>query len=407
MSGVNAHASTSLSFDFNSSTELASSFNSYVSSGPVAWSSSGGISDSGSISAPGTNSAVYATKSAFSIGPVGSTYVFTAYMKSIGNSGYSGMGFTAQVPSSSNASGYPYRPVDALGISVHGGGFVFHDGANNISGNWGGGGSDGAITITHPATAGDLLNSGSPDSWYKVVFTAVRDSSSTFDSKVEVWPVDSAGTLLAAPASAIFELNNRSATALINAPKIYAYFNLSGDRVYNFDNFSVSLSGGASVIEEGAPVVLTDAAVNCAAGLGMDGSITDGGSSSIVERGFVYSTSSDPDLSDSVVVVSGTTGSYSGQSSALTSGTYYVRAYATNASGTSYGSEVSVSVDSSVTTACEGGSGGGDDGGADSGTAEPRLASTGFDAVPVGILGGLGVFAGVVLLARRRNPRSK
>lgn len=398
-----ASASTTLSFDFNTSSELALNFNSHVSSGPVAWSSSGGISDSGSISAPGSNSAVFATKSAFSIGPVGSTYIFTAYMKSVGNSGYSGMGFTAQVPSSGNTSGYPYRPNDALGISVHGGGFIFSDGGNNISGNWGGGGSDAAITQTQTSTNGTLLNSGSPDSWYKVVFTAVRDSASTFDSKVEVWPVDSAGSLLAAPASAIFELNNRSAAALINAPKIYAYFNLSGDRVYNFDNFSVQLSGGASVIEEGAPVVLTDGAVNCAAGLGMEGTVTDDGSSSIIERGFVYSTSTDPDLTDSVVVVSGTTGPYFGQSSALTSDTYFVRAYATNASGTSFGSQISVSVDSSVTTACEGGDGEGGDSGSGGGTNE--LADTGIETMGVIVTGLALVAAGAVLLTRRRKSR--
>lgn len=311
------------------------------------------------------------------------------------------MGFTAQIPSAGNASSNPYRPTDALGISVHGGGFIFSDGANNLSGNWGGGGTDAAITQTQTSSIGDLLNSGSPDSWYKVVFTAVRDSASTFDSKVEVWPVDSSGTILAVPASAIFELNNRSATALINAPKIYGYFNFSGDRVNNFDNFSANLSGGASVIEEGAPVVLTNGAVNCAAGLGMEGTVTDDGSSSILERGFVYSTSTEPDLADTVAVVSGTTGSYSAQSSALTSGTYYVRAYAINASGTSYGSEISVPVDSSITAECEFSGGGGGSGGG--GASE--LADTKIEPMGVTVTGLVLVAAGALILTRRRNSR--
>ena len=398
-----ASANTTLSFDFNSPTDLASNFNSHVSSGPVDWASSGGISDSGSISAPGSNTAVYATKSAFSIGPVGSTYVFTAYMKSVGNGGYSGMGFTAQVPSSGNASGGPYRPNDALGISVHGGGFIFSNSANNFDGYWSGG-SDEAITPTQPSTIGDLLNNGSPDSWYKVVYTVVRGSATKLDSKVEVWPVDAAGSLLAAPASAIFELNDQSAPALINASKIYAYFNLSGDRVYNFDNFSVELSGGASVIEEGAPVVLTDAAVNCAAGLGMEGTVADAGSSSILERGFVYSTSTGPDLSDTVAAVPGTTGSYSFESSTLTNGTYYVRAYAINASETSYGSEISVSVDSSVTTACEfGGGGGGGGGGGDGSNA---LANTGIEPMGMALTGIALLAAGAVVLIRRSARRN-
>jgi uncharacterized membrane protein YgcG len=390
-----ASASTSLSYDFNSDGELAANFNSYASGASPSWSSSGGISDSGSISAPGTFSAVYAAKSAFSIGPVGSTYVFTAYMKSVGNGGYSGMGFTASLPGSTTASGNPYRPNDALGVSVHGGGFAFHSAASNFWGNWSGGG-DPALTQTVASANGALLNSGSPDSWYKVVFTAVRDSATTFDSKVEVWPVNSAGTLLESSASAIYELNNQAVSGLINAPIIYAYFNLSGDRVYNFDNFSVNLSGGASVIDEGAPVVLTDAVADNSGVLDLDGTVTSAGDSAVIERGFVISTDPEPDLGDTVIVVSGTTGAFSGQSASLAAGTYYIRAYATNSSGTSYGSEISITVTSS--------GGGGDSGGGSSGSdGTSNLASTGFDVIPVAVLGGLAVFGGVILLSRRRN----
>lgn len=399
-SGVHASASTSLSYDFNTSGDVPNYFNSYVSSGPVAWSSTGGIADSGSIAAPGSNSAVFTTKSAFSIGPVGSTYVFTADMKSVGGGGYSGMGFTTLAPSASTASGYPYRPNDALGISVHGGGFVFHDGNVNYNGSWSGG-SDAAITETKTSATVDLLGVGSADDWYKVIFTAVLDSESQFDTKVEVWILNSSGVSLESSAAAIFEFNNRPAADLIAAPKINSYFNLSGDRVYNFDNYSLNLAGGTSVIEEGMPVVLTDGASESSGALDMDGTLSAAGDSSVIERGFVYSTETAPTISDDVIVVSGTsTGSFSGTTGTLPNDTYYVRAYATNTAGTSYGSEVTVEV-------AAGSSGGGDNEGGESGGSENggtnALADTGLDTATLALTATAMVTAGVVLATRRRR----
>jgi hypothetical protein len=113
----------------------------------------------------------------------------------------------------------------------------------------------------------------------------------------------------------------------------------------------------------------------------------------------VYSTSTGPDLDDTVAVVSGTTGSYSFESSTLTNGTYYVRAYATNASETSYGSEISVSVDSSNTIACEFG-GGGDGGGTNT------LADTGVEPMGMALTGMALLAAGAVVLIRRSARRN-
>lgn len=396
-----ANASSVVSYDFNTAGELAASFNSYVSSGTVTQSDTGGIGNSGSVSLS-TADGVFATKSAYSIGPVGSSYVFVAHMRSVGNGGYSGMGFTTLVPSAANADGYPYRPNDALGISVHGGGFVFHDGDTDYSGNWMGS-VDPAVTKTLESTTSDLLGNGSPDDWYKVIFTAVRDSDTTFDTKVEIWPCDSNGTLLNGTASAIMEFNNRAASALIAAPKIYSYFNLSGNRVYNFDDYSVNLAGGASVIEEGMPVVLTDSATESAGTLDMDGTLSAAGDSSVIERGFVYSTESDPTISDDVIVVSGTsTGAFSGTSEVLPNDTYYVRAYATNSAGTSYGSEVSVDI-AEGSAGGGGDNGGGDNGGGSENGGTDKLADTGFDAGAMALTATAMVTAGFVLAARRRR----
>jgi hypothetical protein len=187
----------------------------------------------------------------------------------------------------------------------------------------------------------DLLNSGSPDQWYKVVLKIVRDSSTTFDMRVEVWPSNSSGVLLRpSEADAIFELNNQEAPGLIAAPTISSYVNFSGTRVYNFDNYSVELAGGSSVISPGAPVVLSTSASTVSGVVTFIGDVTSNGGSSVTERGFVYSTNPNPTISDSKVVVGTGTGSFTGTTPALTSGTYYFRAYATNSTGTSYGASL-------------------------------------------------------------------
>ena len=68
--------------------------------------------------------------------------------------------------------------------------------------------------------------------------------------------------------------------------------------------------------------------------------IQDTGGGTITERGFCYSTSTNPTVSNSKVTVSSSNNTYSGSLSSLSPSTkYYVRAYAKNASGTYYSSQ--------------------------------------------------------------------
>jgi hypothetical protein len=397
-STTSAFASAGISYNFNTAGELAANFNNYVSSGTIAQLGSGGINDSGDVDIDGSANGVFASKAGFSIGPVGSTYVFTSHVRSVGGDGYSGMGFTTTIPDSTNASGYPYRPDDALGISVHGGGFVFSDGAHNYESNWDAGGMNAAINsvTTYPAVT--LLENGSASKWFFVRFTATRDTLTTFDTKVEVWPCDASGANYNSDPSAVFEFNDRAATALINAPVIYAYFNLSGNRVYDFDDFTVNLDGGVSVIDEGNPVVLTDEASETSGALSMDGTVTDDGGASVTDYGFVYDTSADPTTSDTQISVGSGTGGYSGTSAVLANGTYHVRAYATNSNGTSYGADVEVT----ITAGSSGGGGGDTDGGGSGGTDSSSLAATGptFDVSAL-IATGAGLIALGAAVRRR------
>lgn len=71
--------------------------------------------------------------------------------------------------------------------------------------------------------------------------------------------------------------------------------------------------------------------------LAVSATISDNGGSEVTERGFCWSTTTNPTISNSKVSLGLGTGSFSTTITGLTSGTtYYVRAYATNAAGISY-----------------------------------------------------------------------
>lgn len=73
----------------------------------------------------------------------------------------------------------------------------------------------------------------------------------------------------------------------------------------------------------------------------INGSVTSDGGANVTERGVVYSTSKEPSTSDNKMKNGNGTGYFSCTLSDLKDGvTYYVRAYATNSAGTSYGNEI-------------------------------------------------------------------
>lgn len=337
-----AFGQTATFYDFNTPGQLSNLFNSVVQSGSVSQSTTGGISNSGGINLPSSANAIFSTKEGYSLGPAGSSDTFESFIQSVGNSGYSGVGFTASVPVTASSDGY-YRPTDAFGISAYGGGFIFHNGATNYSGNWNGSGLSAGITTIKAASISDLLNNGSASDWYKLIFKMTRATLSTFDLRVEVWNSDASGTMLDASAAAIFEVNGVTNATLANAPILHSYFNFSGYRVTNFDNFRVTLTGGGSVIQAGAPVVLTSSASETNGVITANGNVSSENGGTVTERGFVYSTSVDPTIANTKVVSGSGLGAFTGSISGLSAATtYYLRAYATNSVGTtSYGSDLS------------------------------------------------------------------
>ncbi len=105
----------------------------------------------------------------------------------------------------------------------------------------------------------------------------------------------------------------------------------------------VSFTTEAQPVENGLPVVTTAVATNIGtASATAGGEITSDGGAAVTARGVVYSTSTGPSVSDSFTSNGTGTGSFTSELTGLTPNTtYYLRAYATNSSGTAYGGEVS------------------------------------------------------------------
>ena len=90
------------------------------------------------------------------------------------------------------------------------------------------------------------------------------------------------------------------------------------------------------------PILTTNSVTNITANSAVGGgNILNEGSSSITVRGICWSTSPNPTISDNKTTDGLGTGTFNSSLTGLTPGTnYYVRAYATNSSGTAYGNEL-------------------------------------------------------------------
>jgi uncharacterized protein (TIGR02145 family) len=72
------------------------------------------------------------------------------------------------------------------------------------------------------------------------------------------------------------------------------------------------------------------------------GTVSDDGGAAVIERGLCWATTNNPTIAGNKLVLGNGSGSFSGNITGLAPATtYYVKAYATNANGTSYGSAVS------------------------------------------------------------------
>ena len=117
-----------------------------------------------------------------------------------------------------------------------------------------------------------------------------------------------------------------------------------------------SWAGGTSA----APVLTTTGmtnlftADNLTSTASSGGDVTSDNGYAIIDRGVCWSTSSNPTIADNITSDGSGTGSFTSSMSGLTWGSiYYLRAYATNAAGTSYGNEITFN--SAIGTSYQGG----------------------------------------------------
>jgi hypothetical protein len=126
---------------------------------------------------------------------------------------------------------------------------------------------------------------------------------------------------------------------------------LTPNTLYHYRAFATNTAGTAYGADSTftttgitAPALTTTAPFGVGATTGSSGgTVTSNGGTPLTARGIVYATTTSPTLANSVITDPAIiTGTYTANISGLTANTtYYVRAYATNSVGTTYGNEVS------------------------------------------------------------------
>ena len=180
-----------------------------------------------------------------------------------------------------------------------------------------------AITGSSASCGGDVTNSGGGTITARGVCWSTAQNPTTNDSHTS----DGTGT---------GEFTS-SITGLTNNVTYYvrAYATNSNGTAYGEERSFTTQEGLAVVVTAGVTNVTATSATS-------GGEVTDDGGFNVTARGVCWSTSQNPTTSDAHTSDGTGTGSYTSSMSSLSyNTTYYVRAYATNSNGISYGEEKS------------------------------------------------------------------
>ncbi len=324
---ANAQTQTRL-LDFNSTTDLTDNFND-DGSPEFTDVATGGLSNSGAINVPLGSDDIWTTKEGYSVSGTGDKYTVEAYFKVAANSGYGGVGLAVNSSNTNNSPGYA---DPGLGVIFHGGGGFFYNNSTSATLDW-------------YAASGDLVIGN----WYKLVFVVEAVATNTYNLDMTVYNSDDDGVL-----GTVFtqnSLDNVVNTDVGAASTLHTYFSSTGSRMEKIDNYKITLEGSISIIQEGEAVVITKSVGSVTTTSAVaDAEVASDNGATVTSRGICWSTSEAPTIEDNISSQGDGVGTYSATLTALNpSTTYYVRSYATNSAGTSYGSEISFTT-SDVTT---------------------------------------------------------
>lgn len=245
-------------------------------------------------------------------------------------------------------------PASATGTgNFNGGG----NGAGTTDGNYAGGGGGGAISVGSNA-ATNAAGSGGAGFVSNITGASVCYAAGGGGGSETTGTAGSAGTCTSGQVSASVTSSAGagsvgSATASSASPNSGSGGGGGGHQTVGNTSGAAGFGGAGIVVASYGPVanpplVTTDSSTLVGQTVELEGNVSSENGSSVTERGFVYATSTGPTTSSTKLTVGSGAGSFSGVTPTLTAGTYYFRAFATSANGTSYGSEFSEIVPSVV-----------------------------------------------------------
>jgi hypothetical protein len=306
--------------NFDNTADLTTKFNPPLYQTPVFTNiSSGGYLGSGCVNVPLGSQNVWTTKAGYSVAGAGDVYELSSYFLIAANSGYGQMGFTTAAASDGDGTGSP--PI-SLGMAFHGGGGMFINNQSQTNVSW-----LPDLTIV-------------PPTWYYFKLTVTAMGGNTYNLNFQIWNVDQSNFTLTTQKTSVN--NNGMVNPTIgSAPVLHVYFSAAGNRMSKFDQFLINLMGGAVIVPPGYPVVVTNAVSGITTSSATcGGNVTSDGGSPVLVRGNCWNTSPSPTLANSHTTNGAGTGMFTSSLTPLSpSTTYWVRSYATNSTGTSYGNE--------------------------------------------------------------------
>jgi hypothetical protein len=208
-------SSTSATYDFNITSDLATYFNPDASQ-VFTNVSYGGLGNTGSVSIQASTADIWTLKTGVSHPSTGNTITVSAYFYNVGGGGYGNIGFATSNQNETDSYG---SPPYGLGMDFHGGGGDFVSNRAQTTASW-------------------APNGLASNNWYNMILQVTPTAANTYTLYFRIYNSDASGNL--------GTLNTQNTLTGINntpfgaATALYPYFSATQDRMRNVDNFYFS-----------------------------------------------------------------------------------------------------------------------------------------------------------------------